>query len=266
MDRVYENGWDTLTIGERIGYIGLEFQDVPYVAGTLDREEQEVCNLLFDELDCVTYMELVVNLARSVSIYDTVTADDLTNEIIYTRYRGGELDGYASRLHYTSEWIIDNGEKSVIENITEELGGVEIDFGLNFMSKNTKYYPKLAEEENLEVVEQIEDFINEGPNFYIPKSKVAGIENQLKTGDIIAITSSVKGLDYNHVGFVYVDESGTRRFMHASLGKKKVVLDKRLSEYLNSVEKHTGITVLRPLETDLIAEDEEEEIKIYYEY
>lgn len=268
MDKSENNAWDTLPIGERIGKIGLEFIGTPYVAGTLDRPENEVCNVLFNELDCVTFMELTLNLARSIELYESPDSKQLQDEVTYTRYREGILDGYSSRLHYTSEWIYDNVEKEVIENITQDMGGEKIDFGLNFMSQNTKYYPHLQGDknaENLEVIEQIEDFLNEQEHYYIPKSKVASIEKELQTGDIIAITSAVKGLDYNHIGFVYVDNDGTRRFLHASLGKKEVVLDTRLSDYLNSVDKHTGITVLRPLSPSELEADEEGSEDVYYE-
>jgi hypothetical protein len=263
-----ENSWDTLSVGSRMAMIGLEFQGVPYVAGTLERPQNEVCNVLFSELDCVTFMELALNLSRAIEKYGDPTAEELTDEVTFTRYREGELDGWSSRLHYTSEWIYDNVEKEVVEDITEELGGEKIDFALNFMSKNTKYYPKLIGldgEDNLEVIEQIEDFINEEDFYYIPKNKVAEIESQLQTGDIIAITSKVPGLDYNHVGMVYIDENGVRRFLHASLGKKKVTLDRRLSDYLASVDKHTGITVLRPLPALGLEAEDDEGVQIYYE-
>jgi len=242
--------WDTLSIGDRFAMIGMEFLGVPYVGGTLERAENEVCSVLFHELDCVTFVELVLNLSRSIDIYGYPTIDELKREVTFTRYRGGELDGYTSRLHYTSDWIDDNVDKMVLEDITQDLGGIIIDFDLNFMSTHREYYPMLVgetNEGNLEKIKLIESFINNQRHYYIPKQQAVIVERLLKAGDIIAITSRVKGLDYNHIGMIFVDEEGTRRLLHASLGKKKVVLDKRLSEYLKSIDKHTGITVLRPL-------------------
>ena len=39
------------------------------------------------------------------------------------RYRGGRLAGYPSRLHYFTDWLLDNERRGLIEIITADLGG-----------------------------------------------------------------------------------------------------------------------------------------------
>jgi hypothetical protein len=70
----------------------------------------------------------------------------------------------------------------------------------------------------------------------------------MKTGDIIATTTEISGLDVSHTGYIYKDDYGTY-FLHASLSKKQVIIsDVELKEYLNNDKKKTGIMIARPLE------------------
>ena len=83
---------------------------------------------------------------------------------------------------------------------------------------------------------------------YIPKEEVeyTGHEN-IKPGDIIAITTSVPGLDVTHLGFAYYNNS-TLCLLHASSGKGNVIKDTiPLRDYLANNSRHTGIRVFRPI-------------------
>lgn len=66
-------------------------------------------------------------------------------ELREIRYRDGRFDGYASRLHYFSEWIRDNQEKGVVQDITRELGGVPAAEPVNLMSSNRDAYDALQD-------------------------------------------------------------------------------------------------------------------------
>jgi hypothetical protein len=85
--------------------------------------------------------------------------------------------------------------------------------------------------------------------YHIPKSKVRKIEPKLRNGDIIGITTRWGGSFCSHVGLAMRDSKGVLRFMHASSqrGKRRVILDKRLSDYLYSFKSHAGILVARPV-------------------
>ena len=84
---------------------------------------------------------------------------------------------------------------------------------------------------------------------YIPKSKVPKIESQLRNGDIISIVTTWHETYTSHVGLASRDKNGTLRFLHASKNHREVVLDDRLSDYLDKFSKHAGIFVARPLDT-----------------
>jgi len=241
----YAEKWKLLPIGERMGNIGMQLLNVPYIGGTLEVVPEE-CTVVLDKLDCVTYFENILAFARILK-YDNPTFKDLVNRVRDTRYRNGKVSAYTSRLHYTSDWIYENTGKKIVIDITKDLGGIPFPINVGFMSQNPKFYDALKKDPSLvSNIKKQEEAINKRKYYYIPKDKVKAIESKLKTGDIIAITTSNNGLDYSHTGLIYKDSKGVAHFLHASSAKKKVILDVTISEYLATVKSNTGITILRP--------------------
>lgn len=239
--------WRKLEIGEIMARAGRTFVDTPYVGGTLEGEGPERCVVNLTALDCVTFFENMLAFARCVKAGKHDLAA-MKESVEWTRYRNGKIAGYTSRLHYTGDWITNNVEKDVVENITRRLGGVAFPLHVDFMSKNPKYYKALQRDPSLvDVIAAQERTLSARRHWYIPKDNVAGIEKDLRSGDIIAITTSKAGLDYSHTGMIYRSPDGVAHFLHASSAKKKVVLDAAISEVLATVPTNTGITVLRPL-------------------
>ena len=241
-------GWSQLPIGELMGKIGQLFLGVPYVSGTLEGPGVEICRIELGGMDCVTFYENVLGIARMIKLGGS-SMNDLRKQITLTRYRGGVINGYQSRLHYTADWILDNVAKKTVVDITHAvLNGRSFDKEVDFMSSHPKYYPALNEDRTLiDEFKAIEEAINDATLHYVPKEEVPAIESKLQTGDIVAITTSKNGLDYAHTGLILVRDSEAR-FMHASTSKKKVTIDVTISRYLQTVATHTGITVVRPLE------------------
>ncbi|MCO6465498.1 MAG: DUF1460 domain-containing protein [Bradyrhizobiaceae bacterium] len=237
--------WAALPIGERMIRIANHFVDVPYVGGTLEGDPEQ-CRLDFEGLDCVTFFELTLGIARMIG-HGGTTIEDLRKEVEFTRYRSGKLVGYESRLHYTADWIADNVVKKVVVDVTPQLDGKPLHLAVNFMSTHPQYYKPLQEHpELIPVFAKIEQHINAQQHLYIPKDDVAKVEDQLQSGDIVAIVTNKVGLDYAHTGLINVVD-GQARFMHASSTQKKVVLDATISEYLKRVSSHTGVTIVRPI-------------------
>ncbi|MFC2129847.1 N-acetylmuramoyl-L-alanine amidase-like domain-containing protein [Bacteroidota bacterium] len=239
-----DNDWKNLAIGQRMGKIGLEMLGIQYIGGTLE-VEPEKCVIDMTGLDCVTFFENVLDIARIIG-KEKYGYEDLIKEVTFTRYRGGEITDYTSRLHYTADWIYDNIKKGVVKDITKELGGEIFNLNLDFMSTHTQLYKALKDNRAfVEVTREIEKKISGREYYYIPKDKIESIEDKLQTGDIVAFATNTKGLDYSHIGLVYVDEQGKRRLLHASSIKKKVVLDKTIHEYIKPIKKDIGITIVR---------------------
>lgn len=240
-----ENNWHDLPINKIMLNIALEFVGTPYVGGTLDNNNVEKCTVHFDKFDCVTYFETVMAMAHCFKLkkYNT---EDVTKAIEKSRYRNAKVTDYTSRLHYTSDWIYHNINNGNISDITKNLGGETIMFNTYFMSKNPEKYNALKNSPDLvSVIHQQEMEINSRTYYYIPKSKIHLKMPEMKSCDIIALSTSVGGLDYSHIGFAFIDRDGNLRFLHASSSKKKVVLDGFLCDYLDNKKYDTGITVLR---------------------
>jgi len=236
-------------INEVIIQIGKSFLGTEYVANTLEKvgDEQLVINLT--GLDCTTFLETSLTFARCIKKGNT-SFEDYQEELTFIRYRDGKLDKYPSRLHYFSDWIYNNQQKGIVKDITEELGGTKIKFNLNFMSENPKYYKQLEENpEFIPVIRKQEKEINSRQYFYIPEDDIEKIESKIQAGDLIALTTSDKGLDIGHVGLAIKMDSGRIHFLHAPLAGSKVqITEKPLSDYAKKIKKHTGIIVLRVLE------------------
>lgn len=248
IQKALKEGWASLPIGECMGKIATLFIGTDYVGGTLEGKGPEICRVDLTGLDCVTFFENVLCMARILKKAKT-SFDDFLAELTYTRYRKGILTDYTSRLHYTSDWIHDNEEKKVVKNLTKELGGKNYSVRVSFMSGNPGYYPALREfPEFIETIAEIEKEINKRKHWYIPRKGIKSVQRRLRTGDIIAVATNKEGLDYSHTGLVFRDEKNKIRFLHASSAKKKVLLDTQLYKYIKSVETHIGITVARPLE------------------
>ena len=221
---------------------------VPYVAGTLDGNDEEQLVVHVDQLDCTTFVETVLAL----SIADKRAArsfDGFKKALTDVRYRDGVLDGYASRLHYFSDWIRNNERMGFIKECTSETACSQPkELWLNFMTTHVDSYLPMKKDTSLvSVMVSIEKAWQGVEIFYIPKDKLqlSSDELKIKNGDILTITTNIKGLDVVHVGFAFWRE-GRLHLLHASSVAKKVIEDPlSLYEYSKNKKAHTGVRAIR---------------------
>lgn len=237
-----------LPVGDVVTEVGKSFLGVNYEPFTLEKPGDESLVVNLRGLDCTTFLENCVVFTRLIKQGKSDFSEYLT-ELQYIRYRGGRIDGYHSRLHYFTDWIHDNQSKGIVKDVTKEIGGVPYIKKVSFMTENQNLYRQIkGNPENLKAIKETEEEINSRQYFYIPKKDVSGVEKKIKNGDLIAITSSVNGLDINHVG-IAIEVEGRIHFMHApQVGFKVQITDVPLEKYLAGIKKHTGIMVLRPTE------------------
>lgn len=222
------------------------FLGTPYVAHTLDKTQKEELVVNLHELDCVTFVENV--LALSLATYSgNLSEDYFVEKLTKIRYRNNEVMDYASRIHYTSDWIFENERKGLIRNISKELSGVKETKRIDFMSSHRSAYQQLATDDAmLSEIIQIENKINDRDGFYyLPKELIASKANEIPHMAVIGFVTSIDGLDTTHVGFAF-HEGGRLTFIHASTGKMEVVIDSRaLSDYCLSQKNCKGIIVVK---------------------
>jgi len=238
-------------IGDVIAEIGKSFIRTDYVSHTLEvnGDEQLVINLT--GLDCNTFLEYVVVFARNIKQGKT-TFDDYKKELKLIRYRDGNIDQYPSRLHYFTDWIYDNSKKTVVKDITKNIGGEPLKLDLSFMSTHPQYYKHLKENpEFIPLIKQQEEEISKRDYYFIPEGKIAEVENEIEDGDLLAFTSTVKGLDVNHVGIAVKLDDERIHILHApNVGFKVQISDLPLADYVLKIKNDSGVIVVRVLEPD----------------
>jgi Protein of unknown function (DUF1460) len=253
--RAKAENWSALPIGQRTATVGQAMVGTPYRSYTLEVDNRiESPSVNFQGMDCWTFFEIALAFARMLDEPETNwTPSTLLRNIEIDRYRGGECTGdYLSRLHYLEDWLYDNDRRGLVRDLTRSLGGARVPHSAQEMTHGWRHYRYLASNPALlRPLAQMEARVSSRPLYEIPKSGVARIEPQLRSGDIIGIVSRDGGSlrATSHVGLALRDTDGTLHFMHASSPRNygRVVIDTRLSSYLYRYGTDTGILVARPL-------------------
>ncbi len=247
--------WSALPIGERTATVGRAMVGTRYKGFTLEIDNRvEAPSVNFDGQDCWTFFEISLAFARMLDEPpENWTPERLLRYIELDRYRGGQCTGdYLSRLHYLEDWLADNDQRGLVDDLTPSLGGVRIPHAANEMTRGWKSYRYLKSNPTLlGPLGQMEARVSGRPLYQIPKNRVASIEPKLHSGDIIGIISRDGRLfGTSHVGLALRTDDGVLRFMHASSPRNygKVVIDSSLSSYLYRYGSDTGILVARPVQ------------------
>ncbi len=221
---------------------GKMFISTPYAAGTLE-ESPEMLTVDTEHLDCTTFVEMATAMAITVANRRTSWRDYVYN-LQQLRYRGGNVDGYASRLHYISDWIVDNSHRGLLQEVTDRIGHADYAVKtLDYMTSHRASYPALADSANFAGVKNAEIGYR---SHRFPYIKPQNIKNSdIREGDIIAIVTGIKGLDVSHLGIATIVD-GKVHLMHASSKKGEVIIDPLpLQEYLRKNRTAIGIRVIR---------------------
>jgi hypothetical protein len=246
--------WRALPIGERTARVGLALTGTPYRGFTLEIDDHiEAPSVNFLGLDCWTFYEVSLGFARMLRAKEPPYApEDLLRLVELDRYRHGQCTGgYLSRIHFLEELFSDNEKRGLMANITSRLSGAERmgHRDIREMTVMWRHYRYLRNDPSLRPeMAQIEARVSNLPVYHVPKRDVPSIEGNLQNGDVIAITSRDTGGYTSHVGLAVRDSRGVLRFMHASSKQRRVVVDDRLSTYLNSKRDDIGIVVSRPMD------------------
>ena len=238
-----EEQWNTLSTGDLRIKVASLFIGTPYEGGTLEAQENEMLIVNLKEQDCTTFLEYVMAFTTCIE-KGQLKVSDFYETLIQYRYRSGKIDGYLSRLHYFSEWIIDNQSKGLIKDITKDIGGLERNKVIDFMSDHIGNYECIRSKEDVVALQRIELALNKHEFFYIPQEELVNKEALIPHGAMVVITTSIKGLDVVHVGFAF-REGNKVKLLHASSDFKKVLKAERyLSDYVLSNKNQDGVMII----------------------
>lgn len=218
----------------------------PYVAHTLEGDE-ELLTINIHELDCTTFIETLYALART-TLNRRYSWRDYAAHLENLRYRNGEMGDYSSRLHYISEWIIDNRMRGNMQEITPDLPHADyLVKNIDFMTHHTDSYRQLKDDSAM--VEKIRRFELRNHRFpYIKRSWLndKALKAALRSGDFIGLVTKADGLDISHMGIVIVDDKGDPYLLDASMTGGKVMLEsKPLFKYLERSKTNIGVRIFR---------------------
>ena len=229
-----------------------------------------------DEFDCTTYVETVMALLLADDI------EDFKRRITEIRYQNGKIS-FITRNHFTSaDWIPQNIELGVIEDITTEVFNEKyIEMASSKINKK-EWYKKMnmdrisiLEKSTLEDREDLLNELQEEGNQYDPvmasipfmpikhifkknKKLRRRVFNSINSGDIINIVRPNWNLEkyigtninVSHQGLA-IRDNGSLYFRHASPSGKGVVKQDLLEDYLRKYIGHKtvkGINILKIIE------------------
>lgn len=227
-----------------------QFQGVPYVAHTLEVNDEEQLVINTRQLDCTTLVETVTALTLCAQ-QGKKSFSDYKAMLQRLRYRGGRCNGYTSRLHYFTDWILDKEAMGIVSEVqTPDPPFSAIQkISVNYMSEHPQAYKSLKNHpEQVPVIRQQEQTLTGKTFRYIPKSAIKNtklLRQTIKDGDIIAITCNKKGLDIAHLGFAVWRKDGLHLLNASQLHKRVVTEPMTLRQYLQKHSSHTGIRIIR---------------------
>ncbi len=242
-----------LPLGSLVLEVARSMEGTPYVASTLEVEPESL-QIFLDKTDCILFVETAVALAMSFKGLEIVQGSSpraaepsyelFCRNVQNLRYRGGKVDGYASRLHYTSEWILQGESNGIFTEVTADLGS-QISQKFSFMSTHPDSYKQLRNDAKTRAeISQVERLLsNHGSYYAITQARLSDpkVASQISDGDILAFVSTVGGLDITHVGIACTADDGKMHFIHASTKSMEVVVEqKTLAEYAK-----TGVRVIK---------------------
>ena len=233
-------------VGEVVAAAGLFFLEVPYVASTLDESDDEVLVINFQGVDCVTFVENALAAALTYRAQRKAFGD-FAATLQCLRYRDGRILGYASRLHYFTDWLQDNASKGILDIVSNEIGAEPMDTLVNFMSSNAHLYRQLNNPVVLQQIRDTEESLSLQAFNYIPQSDIGSLESHIRNGDIIAFVTNIAGLDVSHTGIAFF-VNNRLHLLHAATRTQHVeITEVPLNEYFEHNQRVTGILVARVL-------------------
>lgn len=234
--------------------VALQLIGTPYMWASLESEPEQL-QVFLDKTDCILFVELSACMALTLKGKRIVQAGDgehfavrrapsleeaspcyqlLCDNIRNMRYRLGVVDGYSSRIHYTSEWILQNQTNGILREYSQEIGQT-YDQPFYYMSMHPHTYYQLSHDVcELGRIRMMEDHLSsQAPYYFVPQATLQQPDMiaRIKSGDIVAFVSPRDGLDLAHVAIAYA-HGGQMHFIHASYAAKKVIIEpKTLADY-----------------------------------
>lgn len=229
-------------------FFARQLVNIPYVAKTLDNNQNEKLVINLRQLDCTTYVENVLALTLCAK-NKQISFQEFCHYLQKIRYEQGNIH-YTDRHHYFTEWIISNTKLGVVKDRqTQKSPFVGIQkMNIKYMSEHPQDYPMLVKNPAWKTsIAQMEKKLDGLTYRYIPKNTIANttlFKNSIKDGDIIAIITNKRGLDISHIGIAVWHQDGLHMLNASQIRKKVVEEPMLLKTYMSKHPTQIGIRVI----------------------
>lgn len=240
------------TAGQTMLRIGraIEKMNIPYVAHTLEPNDQERLIINLRELDCTTFVESAMALTLCVRSGRT-TFDDYCRILQKIRYWQGRAPQYIRRLHYFTSWIEDNTTMDLVRELQSPnppFTAVQT-VQAHYMTQHVDKYRMLTvNPQDVPMIREMEKRIEGKKYRYIPKQQLYNnrkLRNTIHDGDIIVIITNIKGLDTQHIGIAAWHADGLHLLNASSIHHRVIEEPMTLRQYLYKHPTMPGIRVVR---------------------
>lgn len=240
------------TAGQTMLRIGraIEKMNIPYVAHTLEPNDQERLIINLRELDCTTFVESAMALTLCVRSGRT-TFDDYCRILQKIRYWQGRAPQYIRRLHYFTSWIEDNTTMDLVKELQSPnppFTAVQT-VQAHYMTQHVDKYRMLTvNPQDVPMIREMEKRIEGKKYWYIPKQQLYNnrqLRNTIHDGDIIVIITNIKGLDTQHIGIAAWHADGLHLLNASSIHHRVIEEPMTLRQYLYKHPTMPGIRVVR---------------------
>lgn len=240
------------TAGQTMLRIGraIEKMNIPYVAHTLEPNDQERLIINLRELDCTTFVESAMALTLCVRSGRT-TFDDYCRILQKIRYWQGRAPQYIRRLHYFTSWIEDNTTMDLVRELQSPnppFTAVQT-VQAHYMTQHVDKYRMLTvNPQDVPIIREMEKRIEGKKYRYIPKQQLYNnqlLRNTIHDGDIIVIITNIKGLDTQHIGIAAWHADGLHLLNASSIHHRVIEEPMTLRQYLYKHPTMPGIRVVR---------------------
>ena len=240
------------TAGQTMLRIGraIEKMNIPYVAHTLEPNDQERLIINLRELDCTTFVESAMALTLCVRSGRT-TFDDYCRILQKIRYWQGRAPQYIRRLHYFTSWIEDNTTMDLVRELqtpNPPFTAVQT-VQAHYMTQHVDKYRMLTvNPQDVPMIREMEKRIEGKKYRYIPKQQLYNnrlLRKTIHDGDIIVIITNIKGLDTQHIGIAAWHADGLHLLNASSIHHRVIEEPMTLRQYLYKHPTMPGIRVVR---------------------
>ena len=225
-----------LTVAQKIAVASRLALGTPYVQGPLGEGSSEGYDkdplIDFTRVDCTTFCEQTLALAISRDYPDAF------KNLQTIRYHGGTISFFTRNHFILADWLPNNAW--LLKDVTQEKGGSLCTVMIKTIDRNTfaaslGYGPVtgFAPPQRMSL-------------HYLPKDHLLTIAPRFKGSEIMVLVTTRDGIFASHLGFIIINQDGSRLFRHASSIAGKVIDEplQQLSVRLAADRESAGIVLL----------------------